>query len=131
MGASEEVWRRVRSLDHLYSLSKAGKTVRTDSVTYYSDPRNASTVIGSDVRTLGAAIEKGMFYLTKGKEENDPAEGGILLRAQAAIRSTGLSHAEVAEKRGVSAKAVNKFLGATSANTKTVDSYLEALGLTI
>ena len=117
------------SVEQLAHISEQGLLVRCLDCQIFEKPRKADIAMNLSVASLYRLIKKGLEYQTEG-EEQAPV-GGLLEKAKAAIRSTGLSYEEIAKRVGVSRQAVAKVMDAPSVQTRTLDKYLSALVIEI
>jgi len=114
-------------VEQLAHIAEQGLLVRCKDCLIFEKPRKADIAMNLSVSSLYRLIKKGLEYQTEG-EEMAPV-GGLLEKAKSAIRATGLSYEEIAQRVGVSRQAVAKVMEAPSVQTRTLDKYLAALGV--
>jgi len=118
--------RKIRNVEELANLAERGVLVVCPEITYMVVPRKVDQILGLSVRNLLNMIKKGLYAL--GETEAAP-EGSLLEIFRNKIRATGLSHDEIAQLVGVSRPAVTQVMNAASVQTKTLDNYMNKLGL--
>lgn len=118
--------RKIRSVEELDNLEDRGILVVCPEINYMETPRKIDTIIGLSYRSIRTMIRKGLYAV--GETEEAP-EGSLLESAKIKIRSTGLSNDEIAKMVGVTKQSVSQLMNAKSVQTKTLDKYLNALGI--
>jgi predicted DNA-binding transcriptional regulator AlpA len=118
--------RKIRNVEELANLADRGVLVVCPAIDYMETPRKVEQILGLSVRSILNMISKGLYAI--GEVEAAP-EGSLLEIFRNKIRATGLSHDEIAQLVGVSRPAVTQVMNASSVQTRTLDKYLNALGI--
>ena len=117
--------RKIKTVEELILLQSRGVKVTCPTVNYMEKPRTIENLKNLKLGSAMAMIKNGLYAVD---DDEQPLEGSVLGIGREQIRALGLSQDQIAKNVGVTRQAVNKFMGAASVQTRTLDKYLTRLG---